>query len=126
MRTPARLGTVEPFDDDMTPVFNPLPTVMLVGLADDLAEACAKAADPVTTLRVAHAAAAMQRMVSTLPLVILIGASVSAKDEAALRQQAEAVGSLVRSEREYAGEALAEQVFTALKIAVRDRPLRSM
>jgi alkanesulfonate monooxygenase SsuD/methylene tetrahydromethanopterin reductase-like flavin-dependent oxidoreductase (luciferase family) len=117
---------VEPFDDDKTPIFNPLPTVMLVGLPDDIAEACAKAADPVSTLRVAHAAAAMQRMVSTLPLVILIGASISEKDEDALRQQATAIGALVKSEREVGGPALAEQIFDVLKVAVRDRPLRSM
>ena len=117
---------MEPFDDDKTPIFNPLPTVMLVGLADDLAEDCAKAADPVSTLRVAHAAAALQRMVSTLPLVILIGASVSEKDEEALRQQATAIGALVRSEREVGGPGLAAQVFDVLKVAVRDRPLRSM
>jgi hypothetical protein len=61
----------------MTPMFHPAASLMLVGCEDDLARECARAFPELLLLRVAHASAAMERMLVTRPLVVLLGAEVT-------------------------------------------------
>jgi hypothetical protein len=60
-----------------TPIFTPPPTLMFVGSDPEVADFCARAVPAVTLLRVGHAVAAVQRMVVTRPLVVILDASVS-------------------------------------------------
>jgi hypothetical protein len=100
---------------------------MMVALPDGLAAACARAADPARPLRVAHAPAALQRMVSHLPLVIIIGATVFAHEVESIRHHAEAIGAHVLTESELTtGEALALQIQEAVRAAFSARAARGM
>jgi hypothetical protein len=56
----------------MTPLFHPAPSMMLVGCDDDIIEECQRAFPELLVLRVAHAAAAVERMLVTRPLVVLL------------------------------------------------------
>ncbi len=60
-----------------TPVFTTPPTVMFVGMDPDLADACGNAMPAISLLRVGHPAHAVQRMLVTRPLVVIIDASVA-------------------------------------------------
>jgi hypothetical protein len=68
----------------MTPMFHPAASLMLVGCEDDLAEECARAFPELLVLRVAHASAAMERMLVTRPLVVLLGAEITNASEHAV------------------------------------------
>jgi len=61
-----------------TPLFTTPPTVMFVGMDADLADVCGGAMPAVSLLRVGHPAGAVQRMLVTRPLVVIIDGSVSA------------------------------------------------
>ena len=115
-----------PPDDDFTPFFNPVPSVMFVAVGEDLADVCAKGCEPVLVLRVAHAAAALQRMVATHPLLLLLGHAVSAADEDALRQHAGAIGTVVVAERELNLEGQEDWMREAIRGAIRARSTHSM
>ena|ERR1700722_1625794 len=60
-----------------TPLFTTPPTVMFVGMDSDLADVCGSAMPAVSLLRVGHPAGAVQRMLVTRPLVVIIDDSVS-------------------------------------------------
>jgi hypothetical protein len=60
-----------------TPIFQPVPSVMFVGSDDDLATECAEALPHLPLLRVVHAAAAVERMLVTRPLVVVIDESLT-------------------------------------------------
>jgi hypothetical protein len=62
-----------------TPLFTTPPTIMFVGSDADLADVCAKAMPAVQLLRLGHAAGAVQRMLVTRPLVVIIDGSISAE-----------------------------------------------
>ena len=68
----------------MTPMFHPAASLMLVACEDDLAEECTRAFHELLVLRVAHASAAMERMLVTRPLVVLLGPEVTEASEHAL------------------------------------------
>ena len=61
----------------MTPMFHPAASLMLVGCEDDLADECPRAFPELLVLRVAHASAAVERMLVTRPLVVLLGEEVT-------------------------------------------------
>ncbi len=61
----------------MTPLFHPAPSLMLVGCDDAVAEECQRAFPQLLVLRVAHAAAAVERMLVTRPLVVLLGVELT-------------------------------------------------
>ncbi len=66
----------------MTPMFQPVASLMLVGCEADLAEDCTRAFPELLVLRVAHASAASERMLVTRPLVVLLGQDVlDARDD---------------------------------------------
>jgi hypothetical protein len=60
----------------MTPIFQPVPSVMLVAVDPQLADDCATAFPAIRTLRVGHSAAAVERMLVTRPLVVLLGSDL--------------------------------------------------
>jgi hypothetical protein len=61
----------------MTPLFHPAPSLMLVGCDDAVTEACQRAFPELLVLRVAHAAAAVERMLVTRPLVVLLSVELT-------------------------------------------------
>jgi hypothetical protein len=65
----------------MTPMFHPAASLMLVACEDDLADECTRAFPELLVLRVAHASAAMERMLVTRPLVVLLGPEVTIASE---------------------------------------------
>lgn len=68
----------------MTPMFHPAASLMLVACEDDIADECTRAFPELLVLRVAHASAAMERMLVTHPLVVLLGPEVTSASEHAL------------------------------------------
>jgi hypothetical protein len=63
-----------------TPIFQPVPCLMVVGPDDELADEAARALPGITHLRVAHAAGAVERMLVTRPLVVIVDESVAGAD----------------------------------------------
>jgi len=63
-----------------TPLFTTPPVVMFVGSSADLADEAARANPVVPVIRVGHAAAAVERMVVTRPLVVVLDESVPEAD----------------------------------------------
>jgi hypothetical protein len=63
-----------------TPIFQPVPCLMVVGSDDGLADEAARAFPGITHLRVGHAAAAVERMLVTRPLVVIVDESVAGAD----------------------------------------------
>ena len=59
-----------------TPLFTTPPAIMFIGSDAGLADECAKANPVVPVLRVGHAAAGVERMVVTRPLVVVVDESV--------------------------------------------------
>jgi hypothetical protein len=59
-----------------TPLFTAPPAIMFIGADADLADECAKANPVVPVLRVGHAAAGVERMLVTRPLVVVVDDSV--------------------------------------------------
>jgi hypothetical protein len=60
-----------------TPLFTTPPSVMFVGVDAALADLCGLAMPAVSLLRVGNAAGAVQRMLVTRPLVVVVDASVT-------------------------------------------------
>lgn len=113
-------------DEDYTPIFNALPSVMFVGLGEELAQACAKGCDPVLVLKVAHAAAALARMVATHPLLLILGARVKPDSEEEIRQHAVAIGAEVLLERDLQLQGLDAQLGGLVRQSMRARERRSL
>jgi hypothetical protein len=55
-----------------TPIFQPVPSLMFVGEVGSLADECERQMPHLSVLRVKHAAAAVERMVVTRPLVVVV------------------------------------------------------
>ena len=113
-------------DEDLTPLFNPAPSAMLVAVGETLAQECVRALEPIKTLRVGHGQAALQRMLSTHPLVVVVGASVDDGDAGAIRQHAGTFGAHVIHERDLERGDLARQLKSAAAIAMRARATQGM
>ncbi len=63
-----------------TPIFQPVPSLMVVGSDDRLADEVARAIPGMTHLRVIYAAGAIERMPVTRPLVVIVDESVGGAD----------------------------------------------
>jgi hypothetical protein len=63
-----------------TPIFQPVPSLMVVGSDDGLVDEVARALPEIHRLRVAHAAGAVERMLVTRPLVVIVDESVAGAD----------------------------------------------
>jgi hypothetical protein len=61
-----------------TPIFTTPPTILFVGQDADLADVCGAAMPAVSLLRVGHPAGAVQRMLVTRPLVVIVDDAVNA------------------------------------------------
>jgi hypothetical protein len=95
-----------------TPVFNPPPCIMVIGLDDAVAKACADAARPIPALRVRRAGVARDRVLTTWPLVIL----ASPADEAEILDAARAVGAtLILTDTPVSAETLRNAVVAAAR-----------
>ena len=77
----------------LTPTFTTAPCLMFVGSRAEVAEACAQAAQGVPFLRVASAAAAVQRMLVTRPLVIVVDDTIRGREVERINDCASGVGS---------------------------------
>jgi hypothetical protein len=65
----------------MTPLFYPAASIMLVGCEPDLAAACLSAFPELLVLSVAHAPAAVERMLVTRPLVVVVSDDLTRSKE---------------------------------------------
>jgi hypothetical protein len=105
----------------MTPLFQPVPSIMLVGLDAELAAECERVLPSVLVLRVGHGAAAVERMLVTRPLVVVLGEAVGRTDSALVSEcahdiQAEVLRGTAASRTELPG-----YVRMALLVAERNR-----
>ena len=106
-----------------TPIFTTPPTLMFVGSDPDLADVCSRAMPAVSLLRVGHAAAAVQRMVVTRPLVVIFDGSVSETDATDIAECARDIrAGVVRASAAAHGQ-LAEAISAAALDAERRREL---
>jgi hypothetical protein len=106
----------------MTPMFHPVPSLMLVGCEADLAEEFQRAFPGLRVLRVAHASAAAERMLVTRPLVVLLGEEIVDKRDDKL--VIECAGDIRAEVIRVAGvprETLPDEVRAALLEAERHR-----
>jgi hypothetical protein len=103
-----------------TPIFQPVPSVMFVGTDASLGDALAQATY-LSVLRVKHAAAAIERMVVTRPLVVVADEGISPADAAALVQCANDISAEVPHASSELRAQLAEQIRTAALTAERRR-----
>jgi hypothetical protein len=104
-----------------TPIFTTPPALMFVGSDAHLADACAKAMPALAILRVGHAAAAIERMIVTRPLAVVVDAGVSAADLARISECARDVQAEVVRASGAAGEDLTEAIRAAVIAAERSR-----
>ena len=104
-----------------TPIFQPVPSVMFVGSDEELARECAEALPALPLLRVAHAAGAVERMLVTRPLVVVIDASIKDTTVAPVIDCAADIrAEVIRESSEVRGR-LAEAVRAAALVAERNR-----
>jgi uncharacterized membrane protein len=104
-----------------TPLFTTPPVVMFVGASADLADECARANPVVPVIRVGHAAAAVERMLVTRPLVVILDESVSEKDKLRVLECANDIRAQVVSASAALASELAVAVRTAMLAAERVR-----
>jgi hypothetical protein len=105
-----------------TPLFTAPPAIMFIGSDADLADECAKANPVVPVLRVGHAAAAVERMVVTRPLVVIVDESVPADEVARIAEYARDIRAEVVRASAAARSGLAEAVRDAIVTASTGRP----
>ncbi len=104
----------------MTPIFQPVPSLMLVGLEADLAEECTRAFPELLVLRVGHSAAAVERMLVTRPLVVVLGVAIEGTDGAVLECARDIQAEILRESSVSRAE-LAATVRASLLEAERNR-----
>jgi hypothetical protein len=76
-----------------TPKFRPAASVLLVGVDDALVERIDAAIKPIQVLRASHGSAAAERMLSTQPLVVVVGSGVDDGALATITERAAAMGA---------------------------------
>jgi hypothetical protein len=105
----------------MTPIFQPVPSLMLVGVAPELADDCARAFPAVRALRVGHSAAAVERMLVTRPLVVVLGDELHASEVELVKDCARDIQAEVLRASSVDRSDLAASVREALLLAERNR-----
>jgi hypothetical protein len=104
-----------------TPLFTTPPVVMFIGSSAELADECARANPVVPVIRVGHAAAALERMLVTRPLVVILDESVPQADVLRVLECANDIrAQVVRASSALESE-LAVTVRTAMMAAERGR-----
>ncbi|HEY8089566.1 MAG TPA: hypothetical protein VIF09_17020 [Polyangiaceae bacterium] len=104
-----------------TPVFTTVPCLMFVGSDADLADECGRAVPAMSLLRVGHAAGAVERMLVTRPLVVVVDESVPRAEIARLSEVARDIGAEVVQASNALRADLAVAVRTAILAAERNR-----
>ncbi|HEX4446438.1 MAG TPA: hypothetical protein VH044_06875 [Polyangiaceae bacterium] len=105
----------------MTPIFQPVPSLMLVGVAGDVADGCARAFPALLVLRVGHTAAAVERMMVTRPLVVVLGAELPRGDVEFVVQCARDIQAEVLRESSVPPAEFVEAVQQSLLVAEENR-----
>jgi hypothetical protein len=104
-----------------TPLFQPVPSVMFVGIDGELVDDCVTALPHLSVLRVKHAAGAVERMVVTRPLVVVVGDAVPAPDLATVVECASDIRAEVLEASAAPREDLASRIRSAALVAERRR-----
>jgi hypothetical protein len=105
----------------MTPIFQPVPSLMLVGLAAETADECARAFPGLLVLKVGHSAAAVERMTVTRPLVVVVGHEVPGPDADLVAQCAQDIQAQVLRESSVPPADLPATVQASLRVAEQNR-----
>lgn len=105
----------------MTPIFQPVPSLMLVGLESGVADECVRAFPSLRVLRVSHSAAAIERMLVTRPLVVLLGPELPRGDAAAVAEIARDIRAEVLRAEELAPGTLVPQLRASVLLAEQNR-----
>jgi hypothetical protein len=106
--------------DGSTFRFQPTPSAMLVGLSEPVATRCASVLSNLRIIRVAHAAAACERMPVTLPRIAVLPSSLLDHELANLKERAIACGvELVVLGANVDDGALAAMLTTAAEAAAK-------
>jgi hypothetical protein len=105
----------------MTPLFQPVPSIMLVGLDTELAAACEHAFPSLLVLRVGHGAAAVERMLVTRPLVVVVGENLARSEVALVTECARDIQAEVLRGTNASRAEFPEYVRLALLVAERNR-----
>jgi hypothetical protein len=108
-----------------TPIFRPAPCLMFVGCDAALAEACAVALPALTQLRVSHAAAAVERMLVTRPLAIVVDRALSKTHLERITECARDIRAEVVLAPAGAGGELVAEVEAAVRTAEQNRGERA-
>src|SRR5580693_5441369 len=108
----------------MTPIFQPVPSLMLVGIEAEVADECGRAFPSMLLLRVGHAAAAIERMLVTRPLVVLLGSALPRPDADAVAEIARDIRAEVIRAGDVASATLVARLRASILLAEqnRDRP----
>jgi len=80
-----------------TPLVLHAATVMTVGVDEDVADACEEAVEPLPVVRVAHLAAATERVLTLRPVLVVVPARRMADASPDLVERADAVGARIVS-----------------------------
>jgi hypothetical protein len=106
----------------MTPLFYPAASIMLVGCEVDLAADLARTFPELLVLNVAHASAAVERMLITRPLVVIVSVEItrSIEDKIVVECTRDIRAEVVRLSS-CAPEELHASIRAALLVAERNR-----
>ncbi len=106
---------------ERTPLFTTPPTILFVGADAEVADVCARAVPAVKLLRLGNAAAAVQRMLVTRPLTVVVDASVKPDDLQDIRECAGDIRAGVVVVLTGAGPSLASDITSAVLAAEKAR-----
>jgi hypothetical protein len=106
-----------------TPLFSPAPSLMVVGPDGDLLAACTEAVAGLQVLRVVHAAAAVERMLVTRPLVVVLDESLSKSDVEQVVECARDIRAEVVVATKERGPTLAQRLRSAALAAEQRREI---
>jgi hypothetical protein len=104
-----------------TPIFVPVASVMFVGEGTDAADDCEVAMRHVSILRVKHAAGAIERMLVTRPLVVVLDEDVAQADAAQVLECASDIRAEVLRASAEGRPALIAEIRAAALLAERKR-----
>jgi hypothetical protein len=104
-----------------TPIFRPAPCLMFVACDAGVSEACAAILPGLPQLRVTHAAAAVERMLVTRPLVIVVEESLAGSHLARVVECARDIRAEVVVLPAFPGPDAVAQVASAVQTAERNR-----
>jgi DNA polymerase III subunit gamma/tau len=111
--------------DIATPPFRPAPSVMMVSVDSALYDVIRSVFHPFPVLRVAHARAASERMLTTHPLVVVFVSRPTAKDLALVGEIAGSIGAELVIAEDYPELELLQEHLAMAMVAVQRKRGRS-